>query len=220
MDRLQSRWGRVLAHLQAWFIDHEVIRVIYRNFHPLSKQAWRSNQPSPGFVRKLHRRFRVRTILNLRGANKTGHYLLQKEACDHYGITLINFPISSRRLPSKEQVHGLVTIFKTAEYPLVLHCKSGADRAGLASVLYRLVVLDHPIEEAIKELHFLYGHFRWADTGKLDFFFDAFRLAKQENPELTFLHWLDHHYNPETLDSQFKSQGWAKVLVNLILRRE
>jgi protein tyrosine/serine phosphatase len=220
MERLQTRLGRFLAHLEAWLIDHEIIRVIYRNFHALSPQAWRSNQPSPRFVRKLHRRYQVRTIINLRGENRTGHYLLEKEACDRYGINLINHPISSRAHPSREQIHGLINHFQNAELPLLFHCKSGADRAGLAAVLYRHVILNHPIEEALQELHFLYGHFRISDTGKLDHFFDAYREALEENPHLTFLEWVDTLYDPKKLDQTFQSRGFGRFIVDSILRRE
>lgn len=220
MERLQTRFGRLLAHLEAWVIDHEIIRACYRNFHALSAQAWRSNQPSPGFIRKLHHRYQVRTIINLRGANRTGHYLLEKEACERYGITMIDHPISSRALPTREQIHGLVNLFRQAKYPLLMHCKSGADRAGLAAVLYRHCILGHPIEEALQELNFLYGHFRFAETGKLDYFFEAYREALKLQPELSFLDWVDSGYDPVELNRTFRSRGWATFLIDSILRRE
>ena len=55
---------------------------------------------------------------------------------------------------------------------MLMHCKSGADRAGLMSVLYRFLHEGVPLKEATQELSLKYGHFRQADTGILDYFFE------------------------------------------------
>ena len=35
-------------------------------------------------------------------------------------------------------------LFRTIEYPVLIHCKSGADRAGMMAVLYRHFHLGEP----------------------------------------------------------------------------
>ncbi|MDG6774911.1 tyrosine-protein phosphatase [Thiomicrorhabdus sp. ZW0627] len=220
MEQLQTKWGRIKAHLESWFIDHEILRSIYRNFHPLSKQAYRSNHPSPLFIKKLHNKYGVKTIISMRRADKTGQYMLEKEACDKYGINLINHPMSSRALPDVEQVLQAKTILEQAEYPILIHCKSGADRAGLMSVFYKLFIEKKSIEEALEQLSMKYGHFRWAETGKLDYFFDDYLAYRKENPNVDFLEWLQNHYDRKELNNAFHSSGWANIIVNKILRRE
>lgn len=220
MEKLQTKWGRFKAHLQAWLIDHEILRAVYRNFYRLSPKAFRSNHPSPTFIKKLHHKYGVKTIISLRRADKSGQYLLEKEACERYGITLINHPMSSRSLPDADDILEAKRILETAEYPILIHCKSGADRAGLMSVFYELFIEHKPMEEALKQLSMKYGHFRWADTGKLDFFFDSYLAYRAEHPETEFLDWLQHHYDKPTLNSQFHSAGWANIVVNKILHRE
>ena len=220
MEQLQTKWGRIKAHLEAWFIDHEILRSIYRNFHALSGQAYRSNHPSPLFIKKLHQKYGIKTIISLRRADDSGQYKLEKEACEKYGITLINHPMSSRSLPDVDRVLQAKAILEQAEYPILIHCKSGADRAGLMSVFYKLFIEKKPIEEALKQLDMKYGHFRWAETGKLDYFFDDFLAYSKQHPETEFLDWLQNHYDKPALNKTFHSSGWANIVVNKILRRE
>lgn len=220
MSQLNSKWGRFIAHAKAWFIDHEILRIFYRNFHKLSENAYRSNHPSPSFIRKLKKKYGIKTIISMRRADKTGQYLLEKEACEKEGITLINFPMSSRSLPNKEQILEAKNLLETVEYPILIHCKSGADRAGLMSVFYRHFIIGDPISKAFKQLGMKYGHFRWADTGKLDYLFDNFLAFQKTHSDISFVEWVTHHYDKSQLNKAFKSAGWANLLVNRILHRE
>jgi len=220
-ERLQSPLRRALAHLEAWLIDHEYVRVLYRNFHRLSENAWRSNQPSPAFVRKLRERYGINTIISLRRPDDSGQYLLEKEACDRHGIELVHHRFSSREFPQKEAVLAARDLLRAVEYPILIHCKSGADRAGLMSVFYRHFILGEPIEAARrKELNWRFGHFRWGDTGKLDAFFDAYEAFKAEHPHITFEQWLMEHYDPDALDARYRAGKLGRLLIDKVMRRE
>jgi len=220
-ERLKSPWRRTLAHLQAWLIDHEYVRVLYRNFHRLSDNAWRSNQPSPGFVRKLKQTYGINTIISLRRPDSSGAYLLEKEACDRYGITLLHHRFSSREFPQAEAVLAARDLLRSAKPPLLIHCKSGADRAGLMSALYRHFVLGEPIEAIWRvELNWRYGHFRFGDTGKLDAFFEAYEAFKQDHPHTTFEQWLTEAYDREALNRAYRPGTLGRLLIDKVLRRE
>jgi protein tyrosine/serine phosphatase len=220
MAHLQNKLGRFKAHLEAWFIDHEFLRVIYRNFYAISPKAYRSNHPSPGFIKQLSRKKGVKTIISMRRADKTGQYLLEKEACERFGIKLFNHAMSSRSLPDVDKILEAKTILENAEYPILIHCKSGADRAGLMSVFYELFIEKKSIEDSLNQLSMKYGHFRWAETGKLDYFFDSFLEFQKTNPDISFLEWVTEHYDKPALNATFHSAGWANIVVNKILRRE
>lgn len=88
------------------------------------------------------------------------------------------------------------------------------------SVFYMHFIQKQPLKDAVKQLSIKFGHFRWADTGKLDFFFDAFFNYQKDHPEIEFLDWVTNVYDREALDKQFHSSGWANIVVNKILRRE
>ncbi|QBZ83553.1 protein-tyrosine-phosphatase [Hydrogenovibrio crunogenus] len=220
MENLQTKWGRLKAHLEAWFIDHEILRLFYRNFHALSNNAYRSNHPSAAFIQKLHQKNGIKTVISLRRADKTGQYQLEKEACDRLGIKLINHPMSSRSFPDADKILQAKKILEDAEYPILIHCKSGADRAGMMSVFYKHFILNQPIKEALSELSMKYGHFRWADTGKLDIFFESFLTFEKNHPNVSFIEWVQTHYDKPKLNKEFHAAGWANIIVNRILRRE
>ena len=220
MYQIKTPWQRIKAHLSAWLIDHEILRVFYRNFSKLSSNAFRSNHPSPRFIYKLQKRHEIKTIISMRRADQTGQYLLEKEACEQLGINLINHPMSSRSFPDALKVLEAKKILENAEYPILIHCKSGADRAGMMSVFYKHFILKQPISEALSELSMRYGHFRWADTGKLDVFFESFLSYEKLNPQVSFETWLTTVYDKDALNAQFKADGWANIVVNKILHRE
>ena len=72
----------------------------------------------------------VRTVINLRGGREHGSWQLQKDACDRLGLDLVEFVVRSREAPDRDTVLGAKDFFAGLQYPAVIHCKSGADRAG------------------------------------------------------------------------------------------
>jgi protein tyrosine/serine phosphatase len=206
------------AWLDMIFNDHGIFRLIYRNHFRVGRDMYRSNQPFPYQIRQANRAG-MRTVVNLRGASHKGYYLLERQACAECGIDLVDFLVRSRDLPSAESLHEAAALFKRIRYPALMHCKSGADRAGFMSALYLLVHEGRPAEEAQRQLHWFYGHYRQSKTGVLDHFFDAFRAHHQTTGE-DFYTWVDTVYDPEALAREFHSERWANLLVDRVLRRE
>jgi protein tyrosine phosphatase (PTP) superfamily phosphohydrolase (DUF442 family) len=210
--------GRPITYLDMVVVDHGVFRLFYLNRHRLSEGAWRSAQPAPHHFRRFAREG-IRTIVNLRGAHPSGSFWLEQRACARYGLKLVNFKISSRSPPQPEEIKAARALFDRVEYPILMHCKSGADRAGLMSVFYRIFREGAPVEEARKQLSIRYGHIRQADTGILDYFFDRY-LADNARQPMAFVDWIEAVYDPKELKRSFHAKGWANRVVNGILRRE
>lgn len=215
---MREAFGPVASYLDMLFVDHGVFRMIYVNRHRIGARAWRSAQPAPHHIRKLARNG-VRTIVNLRGERLCGSFWLEEAACRRHGITLVNFQVRSRAAPSREEIKAARELFDRIEYPMLMHCKSGADRAGLMSVLYRFLKEGVPLTEAKNELSLRYGHIRQADTGILDHFFERYLEDNRARP-MPFLEWVDKVYDPDELKRSFHAKGWANRLVNDVLRRE
>src|SRR5262245_15174529 len=217
-DWARRRFGPLLCYFDMLMIDHGIFRMFYVNRHRLGDRAWRSAQPAPHHIRALKRRG-LRTIVNLRGERLCGTYWLEQAACERKGIKLIDFKIRSREAPTREQIRAARDLFEQIEYPMLMHCKSGADRVGLMSVLYRHFQEGAPIEEARTELSLRYGHFRQADTGVLDRVFEKYLEDNKRRP-MTFLEWVDAAYDPVALKRDFRAAGWARRLVDQVLKRE
>jgi protein tyrosine/serine phosphatase len=209
-DWARRSLGPTANYLDMLFIDHGIFRLIYVNQHKLSPVAWRSAQPGPHDIRNAAR-LGIRTIVNLRGDRLCGAYWLEQEACRRLGIELVNFQIRSRAAPTPREIHAAKALFDRIEYPMLMHCKSGADRAGLMSVLYRFLKEGQPLEEAKKELSLRYGHIRQADTGVLDYFFESY-LAYNAKQPIDFFTWLDTVYDPDELKRSFHANRWANIL--------
>ena len=99
----------------------------------------RSAQPTsqlPDWIRE----YRIRSILNLRGGNSADWwYEAEVNAARGGGVTFYDFPISATKRPTRRELLVLIDTLRSCTYPLLIHCKSGADRTGLASALYMMV---------------------------------------------------------------------------------
>lgn len=210
---------RLRAVMDMWFVDHGFIRDIYRNLHQVSPKLWRSAQPAPNHLRKA-KELGIRTVLNLRGRRDScGSYILEREACYELGLTLVDFPLRSRGALEKPTLHAIGDIFAKLDYPVLLHCKSGADRAGLMSTMYLFLHEGVPLRQAMGQLSLRYGHVKQAKTGVIDYFFERYLAETAERP-MAFFDWVDQCYDPKQLNAEFRENGFARLLVNSILRRE
>ena len=215
---MHRAFGPLTVYADMLFTDHGIFRLFYLNKHRLAPRVWRAAQPAPHNIRKLARKG-VRTIVNLRGNRLCGAYWLEKKTCDELGIKLVNYQVRSRAAPSKEELRGARELFETLDYPVLFHCKSGADRAGLMSTLYCIWQLDMPVEEAVKQLSWRYGHIRQADTGILDYFFERYIDYNAKTP-ISFSDWIETVYDPDEVKRSYHARSFANTVVNKVLRRE
>lgn len=209
--------NRLQATFDMFILDHGFFRVPWRNLHEIAPGVWRSNQPSPSQIRDLERRG-MRTIINVRGTSTMGSHALERDTCEKLGLTLVNSRLYSREAPRVEEVERLFAAFEAAEKPMLIHCKSGADRAGLASALYMLWS-GQPPEEAMRQLSWRYLHVRHAKTGVLDLFIETYVAAHRETG-IGFRDWLHYEYDKKALTAAHRSSGAGNVLVDRILNRE
>jgi protein tyrosine/serine phosphatase len=221
-----ARWDRPIdgpaSRARAWahmlLADHGVFRLAYLNRHRVTNTLWRSAQPAPHQLAWFAAQG-VRTIVNLRGGREHGSWPLQREACERHGIKLVEFLVHSRGAPQRETVLGAKAFFAGLEYPALIHCKSGADRAGFAAALYLIVHEGRPVTEALRQLSPRFGHVRLAKTGILDSFFERY-LVEGEANGIPFLEWAERIYDPEALARDFRPGFFSELVVDRIMRRE
>src|SRR5258708_18654708 len=144
--------GRLRTYLDYLWNDHAYLRLGFSNAHWISDELVRANQPWPHQLAAWKARG-IRTVVNLRGGFDASFYALETDVCRRLGLTLIDFTVTSREAPSREQVLGAKRLFETIAYPALIHCKSGADRAGIMSVLYMHFRTGRTIREALYQRH-------------------------------------------------------------------
>ncbi|MEO1104333.1 MAG: sulfur transferase domain-containing protein, partial [Pseudomonadota bacterium] len=211
-----SRRDRREAWASLLFADHGVLRLAYRNRHQVTPGLWRSAQPSPGDI-AWARKAGIRTIVSLRGDGFGGDPL-EQEACAREGLNFERLIMWSRAAPPKDSLRRAIERFPLLEGPILLHCKSGADRAGLAAALYLMIVDGAPVARASEQLSLRYGHIAQGRTGILDAFLNAY-AATGEADGLGFEEWVERVYDPVALREGFHSSRAADALLT-VLRRE
>ncbi len=199
------------------WLDHGFVRALWTNRCEIAPGIWRSNQPSPAHVEALAK-MGIHTLINFRGANQWGSYVLECEACEEHGLTLLNGRLYSNTAPRREEIRAALDLIGRAEKPVLLHCKSEADRAGLASVIYLLAQGTDP-EIAARQLSLKFAHLRISRTGILDAFVQAYANARRETG-IGFLDWVDHGYDPEALAAEFSATRAGNRMLDWVLRRE
>lgn len=211
-----------LSRSKAWFdmlvIDHGVLRIGYRHWKRVAPGVFRSNQPAPYQIRRAARAG-IRSVVNLRGANDSGHYHLEKEACDEAGIELVDFPIKSRRAPPRQMVLDAAELFERIDHPVLIHCKSGIDRTGLMSAIYLLTLGEADTATALRQFSARYGYLGAGPTGYGKAFIEAYQAAQRESGA-GFLDWVATRYDPEQLEKSFTPKALTTALANVVLRRE
>ena len=196
--------------------DHGILRQKFHNMHEVGGGMWRSNQPSPERLEALAEQG-FKTILNIRGTQPgVCYYDLEKDACERLGLVMIDMPFGSREAPYVDRMQRAVKIFDEIAYPALIHCKSGADRAGIISVLFALTKLGLPYDEAIRHLSLKYLHVK---AGVLDHFFETYRQYNETTP-IGFMDWVETVYDREAVQSSFMASWWGSFLTERVLRRE
>jgi protein tyrosine phosphatase (PTP) superfamily phosphohydrolase (DUF442 family) len=160
----------------------------------LAPGVWRSNHPTQARLQRLKARG-VRSVLSLRGGGDAAHNATERLWCEELGLTLRSVGMSDKAAPSPENLLHLIESFREIEAPFLIHCKSGADRAGLASAVYLLTMTDAPLAEARKMLSWRFLHLRGSKAGVLDDVLDAYAA----DPGLPFADWVATRYDPARL---------------------
>jgi len=136
------------------WVDHGILRTVWTNFGQVADGVYRSNQPDHARLER-YRDMGIKAVLNLRGKGVRAPYLFEEESCNTLGLMLVSIPLQARAPAKRENLLAVFEAFDNIPRPFVLHCKSGADRAGLASALYQLDQ-GQPVSVAKKELSLRY----------------------------------------------------------------
>lgn len=130
------------------------------NFHTVTEGAfYRSAQLAKGELQTVVRDHGIRSILNLRGAHPgQSWYDNEVAVSEELGLAHYDYGLSARRVVTGQQITEILEVLRNAPKPVLVHCKSGADRTGLVSALYRFAK-GADADDADNQLSLAYGHF-------------------------------------------------------------
>lgn len=201
--------GRRSAKWHFQLMDHAFLRYWWTNLYEIAPGIWRSNQPDPKRIAR-YSKLGIKSIIFLRGDSTRSYAQFEEEACAKHGIAFHRARLLSRDLVPAEEVLHVLDLFKTVEKPFLMHCKSGADRAGLASALWILAEGSGDIEEAKAQMSFRYMHLKNDKTGVLDMMLQIYE-EDFEKSGIGIREWLETAYNPIEIKERFRTEGLRKT---------
>ena len=125
----------------------------------LPGMVYRSSQPTPERLETYVNDHGIKTVLNLRGAAPgEPWYEAERQAAEKLGLTMVDFPLASTRELTPDEETTLLQILRDATPPLLIYCRSGANRTGLAAAAYLAFVAGQPPQVASRQISLRYGH--------------------------------------------------------------
>lgn len=220
-DWMPDRW-RDQPRWRLWYNmlrkDHCLVRLLVPNAHRVTDELWRAGQLLPHSF-AIWRRRGIRTVLNLRGRVKFATWVLAKQAAERQGLQYLDFGLRSRALPSREELLGLLDLLDRAAYPILLHCKSGSDRTGLAAGIYLIHRLGLDAEAAQRQLSLKYLHLRKGKAGVLRLVLTSYGEAARRTG-ISFRDWVTTGYDAERLAESWGEWNWRSLFLEQMLQRE
>ncbi len=131
------------------------------NFHPVvANEVYRSAQVSKADIATYQSTYGIRSILNLRGA-APGEAWYDEEiaASAALGVAHVDFAMNASVQLSEAEAERLIALMREMPKPLLVHCRHGSDRTGLAMSLYLAAISGTDEETAEGQLSLWFGHF-------------------------------------------------------------
>jgi protein tyrosine/serine phosphatase len=191
-----------------WVRDHAWVRTVVPNLYRIDADLWRSNQPGRRRLRRLKAKG-LRSILSLRGDSDDAASLVEKRAAEEVGVPLHFVRMRAHKLPQPEVLLDAVEKLRSLPKPLLIHCKSGADRTGLLVTIYLHALKGVPLAKARRALSWRYAHWQWGRAGIVHEVLDAYAEAAEETG-IGFEDWVRTGYDPEALTRRFQARPWYR----------
>ena len=134
-----ARWARALR------------RPGLPNLHRVSPSLYRGAQPTPAGFSQL-KKLGVRTVINLRSFHS------DRREIRATGLGYLHLHMKAWHPEQRDLVRFLRLVSDRSKGPFFLHCQQGADRTGLLSAVYRVVIQGWSKQAALEEMkHGGYG---------------------------------------------------------------
>jgi len=186
--------------LGAWIYRMSVFRPA-KNFHVVEENKfYRSAQLSGDELEEVVKQYGIKTVINLRGKQE-GEWWYDDEAATlaRLGVRHENIGFSTEHVQTPENWRQFHEILETAERPILVHCRSGADRTSEASAVYVMDYMGKSRQEALEQVSLKYLHVSLFHPAKRYF------IENYEGKE-----WVLNSYDPCSPKFRKYATGWLK----------
>jgi hypothetical protein len=211
-------WGFTIAVL--FWVGAEAYGVFFgTNFHAIVPgRVFRSAQLSGANLALKLRACGIHTVVNLRGnCDPSPWYLDESRATNRLNVCQEDISFSAGHLPSVSEVRRLVEVLDRTEYPILLHCRRGADRTGMAAAMVLLLQTDAGLEQARRQLGLRYGHLALGRPANLDWFLDLYgewlQTKRLAHSPAIFRRWLEQEYCPGECRCEIEPLNLPRLII-------
>lgn len=145
---------------------------ISKNFHEVDPgRFYRSAQLTPKELEDVVQKYGIKTVISLRGAPDNSYWVEgQRKVLEKHNVKFHSFAWTLDYFPEASEFKGYLQALKSAEFPVLIHCRSGADRTGEATALYAIDFMNMPKLDALdRYLHIRYWHVKAFHPTKTEF---------------------------------------------------
>ena len=156
-------------------------------------RVYRSAEITGDTLARVLEQDHIKTVINLRGGSPSDSWY-QSELAEtaRYGARHLDVALSATHYPPPDRLQTLMSDFDRADYPVLFHCRGGADRSGLAATLYLNVYQHVPLDQAEERgLTWRYAHFSFGQAHAMNDFFNLYRKTARGQ---TLRDWITKSY--------------------------
>jgi hypothetical protein len=145
---------------------------------------------------KLIAEYHLASILNLRGGSKRDSWYAEEvRTAEARGVAFFDLPLSPTKRPGRRELLQLIDVLDRLPYPVLIHCKAGADRTGLATAVYLMMHRGERPRQALRAFSICYSHV------------PLFGPEHLHEPLDEYAGWLDAHGLPHSPE---RFRQWVK----------
>jgi hypothetical protein len=161
--------GVALVCCSAFGYANSRLYLFYPNFHTVvDKQVYRSARPNASRLHRWFQQYGIQTVIDLECGDDS-----DRPEMKALGIVELDIQWPSGRLPPTAKLRGLITAIETCPKPLLIHCRAGAERTGVASIIAAMAIGHQDYDTARQQLSSKYFHV-WHDPERAEGVVDVY----------------------------------------------
>lgn len=144
----------------AAFIYRTSVFRISKNFEVVDEgKLYRSAQLTTAELTETIAKYHIKTVISLRGSpGATSYYETEADTLKRLNIQFVPVALSDEYYPNENELKEIFHQFDHGQYPMLIHCRVGADRTGLIAALYQRSYMNKSLEESLQQLSFKNWH--------------------------------------------------------------